>query len=166
MARNDPFEPFTAVDRVKYAEVAEKSRELAAQAAQDRVATWMERAQETCESPMEELFAVAIAPWTLFPMIYVESQVEFDNYRVDFLVSFFGIEDGEEYQLVVEVDGHDFHEKTKEQAERDKKRDRYFTVHGTPVMRFTGREIFRDAHACVWEAMTFLRDLAAVREDA
>ena len=48
-------------------------------------------------------------------------------------------------KLIVEVDGHDFHEHTKEQAEHDKSRDRAFTNFGYQVLRFTGREINREA---------------------
>lgn len=45
--------------------------------------------------------------------------------------------------LAVECDGHDFHEKTKEQARRDKSRDRILISHGIHTIRFTGSEIFR-----------------------
>lgn len=45
-------------------------------------------------------------------------------------------------QLAIELDGHDFHERTKEQARRDKKRDRDLSALGFPVARFTGSEIF------------------------
>ena len=42
-------------------------------------------------------------------------------------------------------------QKTKEQAARDKKRDRFFQGLGFKVLRFTGSEIWADAHACVEE---------------
>jgi hypothetical protein len=46
-----------------------------------------------------------------------------------------------ERRLVIECDGHDFHEKTREQATKDKSRDRDLLNLGYPVMRFTGSEI-------------------------
>ncbi|MCP4343287.1 MAG: DUF559 domain-containing protein [Desulfobulbaceae bacterium] len=46
--------------------------------------------------------------------------------------------------IVVEIDGHDFHERTKEQAKRDKERDRYFTKAGYKVYRYTGSEVFQN----------------------
>lgn len=46
--------------------------------------------------------------------------------------------------IAIECDGHDFHERTKEQAEHDKERDRVLQVSGWVVARFTGSEIFRD----------------------
>lgn len=58
--------------------------------------------------------------------------------------------------LAIELDGHDFHERTKEQAARDKSRDRLLQFHGWKAVRFTGSEIFRGAAACVAEAETLL----------
>jgi very-short-patch-repair endonuclease len=53
--------------------------------------------------------------------------------------------------IAVECDGHDFHERTKEQAERDRSRDRALQLAGAFVLRFTGREIYRDAAVCAAE---------------
>jgi hypothetical protein len=55
---------------------------------------------------------------------------------------------GEPTWLNVEVDGHDFHERTKEQARRDRSRDRCLTRAGWRVLRFTGSEIVRDVGRC------------------
>lgn len=65
------------------------------------------------------------------------------NYRVDFLVE---TRCGKKF--VVECDGHEFHERTKLQAARDRKRDRAFAAAGIPVLRFTGSEIWADAIGC------------------
>lgn len=51
-------------------------------------------------------------------------------------------------RICVECDGHDFHERTKEQAARDKSRDRELTMAGWQVLRFTGSEIWKDAATC------------------
>lgn len=80
-------------------------------------------------------------------MIYTQAPV--GSYRVDILiVSTFS--DGGKFtpiKIVVECDGHDFHERTKEQARRDKQRDRHFQSRGFKVLRFTGSEIFADPEA-------------------
>ncbi len=52
-------------------------------------------------------------------------------------------------RVAVELDGHDFHERTKEQAARDKSRDRDLTTAGWRVLRFTGSEVYKDCGACV-----------------
>lgn len=47
-------------------------------------------------------------------------------------------------RIVIECDGHDFHEKTKQQVARDKKRDRAFQTDGFTVLRYSGSEIVND----------------------
>lgn len=71
--------------------------------------------------------------------------------RVDFMIiSRFA---NETRKCVVECDGHDFHERTKEQAERDRSRDRKLQAVGFRVFRFTGREINRSAFSCAKEVL-------------
>ncbi len=59
--------------------------------------------------------------------------------------------------LAVECDGHEFHEKTKQQATRDKARDRELLIRGIPSMRFTGSEVWKDPYACVVQIDGFFR---------
>lgn len=53
--------------------------------------------------------------------------------------------------FAVELDGHEFHEKTKSQAQRDKSRDRRSAAEGWITLRFTGSEVFADPDACLSE---------------
>lgn len=57
--------------------------------------------------------------------------------------------------IAVELDGHDFHEKTKEQARKDKKRDRTLAAAGWTTLRFTGSEVYADAKAVLREITKF-----------
>lgn len=97
-----------------------------------------------CESPIEEAMCDALrragtAPFAAF------NQHQEGAYRLDFaLIHPDGIR-----KINVEVDGHDFHEKTKEQARSDKARDRALTLCGWRILRFTGSEVHRDVGACV-----------------
>jgi very-short-patch-repair endonuclease len=68
-------------------------------------------------------------------------------YRPDIAV-IWNVGNNTHLHVIVECDGHAFHEKTKEQAARDKARDRFLMIKGWPVLRFTGSEIHRDAAAC------------------
>jgi hypothetical protein len=81
------------------------------------------------------------------------------NWRVDFLFSAPEWKTGEYdadkmplydswRQLIVECDGHDFHERTKEQAKRDRTRDRQAQEKDLTIYRFTGSEIFNDPWGC------------------
>jgi very-short-patch-repair endonuclease len=79
------------------------------------------------------------AGWSLF------REHPIGPYRADFaLVSLGGF-------IAVECDGHNFHDRTPDQAAHDRKRDRFFAMRGWLTLRFTGREIRRDAAACVAE---------------
>lgn len=59
--------------------------------------------------------------------------------------------------FAVECDGFHFHDRTKQQVERDKGRDRYLAGEGFTVLRFAGSEIYRDAVACARQAMETVR---------
>lgn len=58
--------------------------------------------------------------------------------------------------LVIECDGHEFHEKTKQQVERDKVRERAIVAAGYTLLRFAGSEIHRNSDACAKEIRDFL----------
>lgn len=75
------------------------------------------------------------------------------DYRVDFLIMGRGYRTALD-ATVVEVDGHDFHEKTKAQAARDKRRDRRMTKAGYRVLRYAGTEIHWGAEHCADEVWT------------
>ena len=53
----------------------------------------------------------------------------------------------------IECDGHEFHQKTQQQATRDKARDRYFASVGVTTIRFTGLEILSNPIGCAHEAL-------------
>jgi very-short-patch-repair endonuclease len=79
--------------------------------------------------------------------VVISPQHRIGDYRVDFAIFLNGVPH-EQIKFVVECDGHDFHERTKQQAARDKKRDRELQIAGWKVLRFTGSEIWSDHFAC------------------
>lgn len=86
-------------------------------------------------------------------------QDEIGQYRVDFMFGYSHAEDAlvpPRSCVVVECDGHDWHERTKDQAARDKKRDRYLQTQVGAVIHFTGSEIFRNAQVCLIDALKAL----------
>jgi Protein of unknown function (DUF559) len=58
--------------------------------------------------------------------------------------------------VVVECDGHDFHERTVEQASRDRKRDRALLKLDIPVLRFTGTDVVRSSAEVAEEIADFI----------
>lgn len=147
-----------------------------------------ERIRGRCESPIEELLGLAVfhyihdyiddveredggvhwmvsdytwpnEPGAPFDGIYCYQQAQIGNYRADFL---FYVRDefrGIKHFVVVECDGHDYHERTKEQAARDKSRDRWMTSKQVTLLRFTGSEIWRDPEAAADEVCDLLCDI-------
>lgn len=110
---------------------------------------------EKSESPIEQLFHASLTMmWDLLHIpragVQYGQQQVLGNYRADFLFTV-KAKSGETVRIVVELDGHDFHERTKEQASRDKARDRWMTGQGIQVMRFSGSEVWRNPFSCVSE---------------
>lgn len=59
-------------------------------------------------------------------------------------------------KIFVEIDGHNFHEKTKEQVTHDKIRERRLIEHCDGVVRFSGSEVYDDPDECADEALDIL----------
>lgn len=127
---------------------------------------------EDCESPIEQLMGIALAE--LLPGLdqiteanYLIAQYPIDSndksYRVDFLLDCFG--NNKNVSCVVECDGHDYHEKTKEQAKRDKQRDRNLTKDGHKVIRFTGSEIYKNPMHCAREVINIIKEELSAGSD-
>jgi very-short-patch-repair endonuclease len=109
-------------------------------------------------TPIEQIVFFAIKRqegaqgWRLTP------QQRIGRYKADFVVEgdfVFSLQPRIRFvgKIVIECDGHDHHEKTKEQAAHDKKRDRAMQALGFKVFRFTGSEIVRSSGRCVTEAL-------------
>lgn len=80
------------------------------------------------------------------------------TWRVDFLLTYFQrVKCAAGWRrAVVECDGHEFHERTKDQAAHDRSNDRAALQAGYPVLRFTGSEIWRNPWGCAGEVVSFL----------
>lgn len=101
---------------------------------------------DKCQSPIEKSMLAGLLE-KLPKHFTVQPQARINYMTVDFAVT------GGARKMVVECDGHDYHERTKEQAASDKSRDRRLQAAGWLVFRFTGSEIFRDARACADEVL-------------
>lgn len=126
------------------------------------------------ESPIERMFVTAclLVNMTTAPAFnfgfgpdgyyaYVFPQEHIDSYRVDFLILGTGLFN--DVKIVVECDGHEFHERTPAQASRDRQRDRRLQGLGYHIMRFTGAELFNNSFSCACEVAILLIDKAGVR---
>lgn len=100
-----------------------------------------------CESPIESRLALHLCS-QVAPIEDIVSQHHVEPYRLDFAAV--GM------KLAIECDGHEFHERTKEQARRDKSRDRALTAAGWRVLRFTGSEVWADPARCAREVFNLV----------
>ena len=118
---------------------------------------------EYCESPIEQILWLTLNLYALkFNKKYVfEEQAEIEangkSYRIDFLYQ----EDYEEdiehpFRLAIECDGHDYHEKTKEQVIKRNKRDMDLKMAGYDVLHYSGSQIFKKPMGCVIDIFDYI----------
>jgi len=112
-----------------------------------------------CESPVEKKMLQAFFDAGFQPDrethvavhpsgLALKQQAPIGRYRVDFaLYTLKGTPIG------IEVDGHNFHDRTKEQVARDKARDRAMVAEGWTVLRFSGSEVHCGAAECVKQVL-------------
>ncbi len=127
----------------------------------------LELAVAVCDSPLERafLYAFTIVGWDLCDGVLVRTeatasgllatrgawveiqpQAQIEPDRVDFLLAM-RIRSGDDdraARMVVECDGHEWHERTREQANRDRARDRRIQSTDLAVFRYTGSELWAD----------------------
>lgn len=100
---------------------------------------------------LEEFVSSTSARWKEqhpFSNVLAAEQVAVGPYRVDFLLGAKLVSSDELVLYAIECDGHEFHERTKEQAAHDRARDRALLAAGIKTIRFTGSEIWADPMKC------------------
>jgi very-short-patch-repair endonuclease len=86
--------------------------------------------------------------------IYIHPQDQVEKYRVDFVIYQHGIGPDEIFgPVIVELDGHDFHDKDKHQRSYEKARDRFLVKKGYRVLHFTGSDVVADPFKVAYEAL-------------
>ena len=129
-----------------------------------------------CESPIEYIFVFSYIMVSLiggvgdmFALI-PQAQIKLKNgkvYYADFLLDSgkitgrlgrfnIPIRARETCKIVIECDGHDFHEVTKEQVARRNERDYHLKSNGFDVIRFSGSQIYNDPFKCAKEAFEYI----------
>ena len=129
---------------------------------------------EQCESPIEIIFAYH---WDKY---YLENKISVDTlticpqetittndgkvYRADFLIYYSEVREIAPDNLVeftseviVECDGHNFHEKTKAQVKKRNDRDYDLKMSGYDVIHFSGSEIYNNPDECVKKVVEYLK---------
>lgn len=159
------------------------ARALHIQAATVSVQAIITRCAQVCESPVELALALAlgfVGRQQSCAVLYdfgdavigdaegdstlrIHPQATLCDYRIDLLLTMQAFEDGPNgvivgsKQLAIEADGAEFHDRTREQAIRDRKRDRQLQAIGLSIFRFAGGEVWRDVFGCARESISFLK---------
>lgn len=121
-----------------------------------------------CNSPIEVLFNFAFdlvkfsegyIGFDLIPQAEIHANEKM--YRVDF--AFFandidGMVDVKNhgYMLAIECDGHEFHEKTKEQVAKDNEREYDLKMQGFDVLRFSGSQLYNKPFRCAAQTLDYI----------
>lgn len=108
--------------------------------------------KDTTASPIEKAFWEEWIAYTGNSQPYqLVPQYQIEKYRVDFAHV--------EFQTAIELDGHATHS-SPDAIAYDRKRQREIEATGWKVIRFGGKEIFKDVKKCVKEAAMLLRQEA------
>lgn len=125
-------------------------------------------------SPIEDLFYIAcrahLDAWeircdpdpdlidgqTIWPSgVRIAPQASVGKFRVDFMLHQIELGPNEIYTpVVVELDGHDFHDKDKRQRSYEKARDRFLVKSGYKVLHYTGSDVVADPYKVAFEALS------------
>ncbi|WP_040985481.1 DUF559 domain-containing protein [Oceanobacillus jeddahense] len=171
----EQFAAFVDLVKERVGEVEENVEERLALHIEDFLTATIQNIEE-CESPIEKMIALEFnriinrsfldAGYNVFDwepqreIILNEDTQSEKKYRVDFFFHFAQMKErgAIEYSFAIECDGHEFHEKTKEQAAKDKQKDRDLMKNGIIVIRFTGSEIHKNPYKCAREAIEIMEN--------
>lgn len=133
----------------------------------------------TLVSPIEQMFLIALFVvsevnlqeirigelLTRGTQFVVEPQFNVGRYKIDFGLSC----DDKTPIVCVELDGHQFHDRSEPDRRYEKRRDRFLATRGFTVLHFTGAEVVKDPYAVALEAFiaaTKLGEVAIHPKDA
>ena len=127
---------------------------------------------ENIKSPIEQIFITAFELYCrlenkksifLFPQkeiscngkkYYIDFEFEADDY-LTYLT--FGEEiKNNKFKLAIECDGYEFHQKSKEQVQRDNEREYDLKISGYDILRFSGTQIYNAPLKCAKDIYDYI----------
>lgn len=121
----------------------------------------------SCNSPIEKIFMMAFNIVSilrkeelregdfgvaLFPQFEVKT--EHKKYICDFIATIESM--NMNVNVLIECDGHDFHQKTKKQVEYDNEREYEIKKQGYDILRFSGSQIYNNPFKCANDVFDYL----------
>jgi len=132
-----------------------------------------------CESPIEKLFYFVLniiifhkfssTKREFYMYLSVSPQYEIERangkkYRVDFYIEHHSMKEGT-LGLIVECDGHDFHEKTKEQVAYRNDRDMELKKLGYDVIHLSGSQIYNEPFKYARQVLEYFENTVQLDDD-
>lgn len=119
---------------------------------------------EECESPIEKIMLMALCiaecQYKIIDKysygIGILPQIPILKYRVDIDIEIVNLNGWETKELIIECDGHEFHEKTKEQVKKNNKRDYDLKSAGYDILHFSGSEIYNNPMECAQRVFDYI----------
>lgn len=115
---------------------------------------------EQFDSPIEKIVYLYLIdrfnPQIFCSIMKLETQKKIGNYRCDFYLEHKVKKTDKLIKIVIECDGHEWHEKSKKQAAHDKKRDRYMVLQGYTILRYTGSEITNNPETVIEDIVNLI----------
>ena len=116
-----------------------------------------------CNSPIESIFFIALKIWTYMYVsdkdvgFRIRRQKRIDISDKKYYVADFVLEHENKptKKLIIECDGHEFHEKTKAQVAHDNERDLALKKLGYDILHFSGSQIYNESLKCAKEAYEY-----------
>lgn len=122
------------------------------------------------ESPIEQIFITAFELFTRDKKtiyLFEQEKIKYKDktYYADFVFKaddylswlLFGNKiKNPSYKLVIECDGYEFHQKTKEQVQKDNERELALKMAGYDVLRFSGTQIFNNPLKCAEDTYNYI----------
>lgn len=118
-------------------------------------------------SPIEKIFITAFLIYckAFNKDVFIEPQIEImcnkKLYIVDFEIKYDEMCNPslkKDFNLAIECDGYDFHQKTKKQVEYDNKREYDLKMAGYQILRFSGSEIYNNPYECINRLFNYLEE--------
>lgn len=144
----------------------ENSAALVAAWHREQFIIWMDEA--VGDSPIERVFWGALnvmakgeycdinigaPPDTHDRGIWVLPQARIGRYKADFLIACCPAKGVPMARVIVELDGHAFHDRDQKQRSYEKRRDRELQGLGYKVLHFTGSDVVADPYRCAHEVL-------------
>ena len=120
---------------------------------------------EEIKSPIEQIFITAFELYIkllkkdyIFLLSQREIRIDKKRYVADFYF------ESDEYvnkfdtnkKIIIECDGHDFHQKTKQQVQYDNEREYDLKMAGYEIIRFSGTQIYNNPFKCAEDAYNYI----------